>query len=191
MGCHTWAYRMVRLDEFDKVKSFVTNYLKASPTLVPEGVTEEEHIDKIFKDYTRDHKEKVTKDEIANIVRKGNKRVQTNLKKLEKCIDLKSLAKIYKSAVEDCEYTVVNGDLYVSCGFDDPCRIYGYPTESFTDVEEFINWIKEQESIKDHLISERYEQEEKKYYTGCDKTMEEKIRAFWKKYDDKVYVRFG
>lgn len=192
MSCHTWAYRMATASELKDAKEHLTEVLKGNYQYVPDGVALDEHVDHTFNMLQKTYGDDMfyTKEQLSDMIGKGNARIRRLIKKLQGDCTMKDVAKAYENYVGTCTYKVVGDCLYKECGFDEPCRIYGYPEETFTDADKFIEWIKASEA-DGKQISECYDKEEEVEHHGFDELMERKNRRFWAKFDNKVYVEFG
>lgn len=200
MGCHTWAYRMIKPNEKKAVRNDIENMLKNDFRYVPDNSTEEERINSLMKTYddaygdSELNESDPTKEDIVNMVQEGNKKIHEYLKIVHDC-DIKTLNEIFGYVGNGVKYKFLNNHIYIECGFDVPIRIYGYPEDKFTDAEKFINWIKEKEAEYGEPISEIYVKDgyydEEKRKQGFSDIMADRIREFWKHYNNKVLVEFG
>lgn len=84
--------------------------------------------------------------------------------------------------------TEVDGIIYKELYFDTIFRVYGYPEETFTDVEKLIEWLYQydQNSIVDYddgmnPIEPR----------GMTERLAEKLRKLWTEHNNSLYVHFG
>lgn len=83
-------------------------------------------------------------------------------------------------------FKVYNNKLYINIDFDYPCRVYGYPKEEFTDVNEFIEWLK----ITKYAIG--YYENNGEFTSGFTEDLEKNIRAYFKKHgENSLLIQFG
>lgn len=192
MSCHTWAYCKVKPEKEKKIRADLHKKLNRIWVIVPEGVNEEEYVDKKYNDLKNTYSYKdLTRDEVAEMIHKGNIKYRQYRSEIDTC-DSKHLGEIIEDIViDESDYIVHNSCIYEECAFDRPIRIYGYPEETFTDVDEFIEWVKKSEVEKGYAISEYYNLEDEKYVKGFDETAERLVRKFWEKYDNQVCLKFG
>lgn len=191
MSCHTWAYRMIAANELNAAKEHIIECLRANYQYVPEGISLEEHVDKEFNIISKTYGDKITctKEQFADMIKNSNIRIRKLIKKLQGDYTMKDVAKACELCGGKLAYKIVANSLYKECGFDEPCRIYCNSGESFTDADKFIKWIKDSEKCG-KPISEYYDSKKNVYNRGFNKLMERKIRDFWAKYNNKVYVEF-
>lgn len=193
MGCHTWSYRALNDSEFEETKNELISKKLGRGSFARQSypkLSEQEIVEKIYKDFKRGYGEGIEKSDVLVWVRNDTECVD----KLKNCTTMSELVRIYDNYFEDVDYKVIGDKIYVQCGFDIPVRIYGYPEESFTDPEEFIKWIKESEEKQGETISEYYIYDidgTKNRVEGYTPDMETVIKNFWQKYNNDVYVRFG
>ena len=193
MGCHTWSYRALNDSEFEETKNELISKKLGRGSFARQSypkLSEQEIVEKIYKDFKRGYGEGIEKSDVLVWVRNDTECVD----KLKNCTTMSELVRIYDNYFEDVDYKVIGDKIYVQCGFDIPVRIYGYPEESFTDPEEFIKWIKESEEKQGETISEYYIYDidgTKNRVEGYTPDMETVIKNFWQKYNNHVYVRFG
>ena len=85
-------------------------------------------------------------------------------------------------------YTEVDGILYKELYFDTIFRVYGYPEETFTDVEKLIEWLYQydQNSIVDY--DDKMNPIEPR---GMTERLAEKLRKLWTEHNNSLYVHFG
>ena len=84
--------------------------------------------------------------------------------------------------------TEVDGIIYKELYFDTIFRVYGYPEETFTDVEKLIEWLYQydQNSIVD------YDDEMNPIEPrGMTERLAEKLRKLWSEHNNSLYVHFG
>ena len=84
--------------------------------------------------------------------------------------------------------TEVDGIIYKELYFDTIFRVYGYPEETFTDVEKLIEWLYQydQNSIVD------YDDEMNPIEPrGMTERLAEKLRKLWTEHNNSLYVHFG
>lgn len=85
-------------------------------------------------------------------------------------------------------YIEVDGIIYKELYFDTIFRVYGYPEETFTDVEKLIGWLYQydQNSIVD------YDDEMNPIEPhGMTERLAEKLRKLWTEHNNSLYVHFG
>ena len=188
MSCHTWAYRQIQEKELGKYKKVFADIIKRDGMFIPDGTKFEDYLEKEYVMLTKAYGESfITREKLSKQLKREDAKLRKGLEKLENVNDMATLAKIVEDSCDiDPEYTVVNGKLYELCDFDQPCRVYGYPEETFTDCDEFIDWLKNNDV--DCVYYDREGPVEHKGF--CDK-MEKSIRDFWAEYDGNVYVNFG
>lgn len=206
MGCHTWAYRKYRQEELAKVKKIIINDLKHT-NYSPGNKFGDDYIEKeskiygsLLKDYPNDKKIAklaLHRGFLIEYLQKESKKRNKLIEDIESCKNLESLVPFVEKWIRQFTITtdikIVDGYLYEKVGFDEPCRIFGYPQVTFKDADSFIQWIqkKEEKGIK---ISQLYKIEGEKpeqLIEGFCPEMEREIRNFWLKYDNGVYVEFG
>ena len=193
MGCHTWSYRALNDSEFEETKNELISKKLGRGSFARQSypkLSEQEIVEKIYKDFKRGYGEGIEKSDVLVWVRNDTECVD----KLKNCTTMSELVRIYDNYFEDVDYKVIGDKIYVQCGFDIPVRIYGYPEESFTDPEKFIKWIKESEEKQGRIISEYYIYDidgTENRVEGYTSDMETVIKNFWQKYNNDVYVEFG
>ena len=193
MGCHTWSYRALNDSEFEETKNELISKKLGRGSFARQSypkLSEQEIVEKIYKDFKRGYGEGIEKSDVLVWVRNDTECVD----RLKNCTTMSELARIYDNYFEDVDYKVIGDKIYVQCGFDIPVRIYGYPEESFTDPEKFIKWIKESEEKQGRIISEYYIYDidgTENRVEGYTSDMETVIKNFWQKYNNDVYVEFG
>lgn len=190
MSCHTWAYRKIKPEEESNFRKYVKEELLADYRLVPDNMTEEEHVNNLWEKHFKSDEDvdnDISLDELKTFVKKGNKKIKFYLQQIDTC-SMKTLEKAYKFAF-DIKYKFYKGNCYIECGFDRPVRIYGYQEEKFTDAKKFIEWIKNKESELNKPICTLYTENGQK--TGFSEDVEKAVYDFWNKYDGNVLVEFG
>ena len=201
MGCHTWAYRKIKADELEKAKTSIIANIKDDIRYVPKNVNVEKHINDVYNELLQlydgnENEMDYSKKELANDVKENYKTLQKVVENLENAKTAEEIAKLMIDEklyrfYHNVEYHAHGDGLYVECGFDVPVRVYGYPEESFTDAEKFIEWLKEYDSTGTRVIMYTDDGVKKGFSEGFNEEMEKAIRDFWEKYDNEVYVEFG
>jgi len=190
MGCHTWAYRKIKETELDSVKEDLVKKLENDLMYYTTVEQEQELVEidiGLCKDYVLDKstpeefrqecQSHIDNRELAvQEVRKTNNRIKEAIRNIKKCDTVSQLADMWDSIndsfLTSTDYASHDGSLYQYVAFDEPYRVYGYPEETFTDCYKFIEWLADTD----------------REYTRED---ELRIRNFWKKYDNEVYLTFG
>ena len=204
MGCHTWAYRKYRQDEIKTIKKVMVKELMSGGEYLPNNKIEDNYVDaeqKIYKSLLEDYPDdkkllelSTDRDALKRHLEKTNKKIHTLIADIEKCEDIESLiplCKIWHSMVLSTDLKVINDAIYEEIGFDEPCRIYGYPEETFLNADEFINWIKKNESNGNHTVRLYINDDTGNFIDGICPQTEKAIRDYWQKYNNEVYVEFG
>jgi len=202
MGCHTWAYRKFKQDEIDVIKQTMLVDLKHTD-YSPDDHFDDDYIEKeikLYRSLAKDEpqggeiwKRAYDKDYLIKYLTRESKKRRELIDNINKCCDIESLipyVKKWQRFTISVDLKIVDGWIYKEIGFDEPCRIYGYYEDHFTDVDEFIGWIKKKES-NGKVISRLYVHDERNYIDGMCNEMEKAIRDYWNKYDNNVYVEFG
>lgn len=186
MGCHTWTYKKVTaLSEEEKAGfvnkelDFLENWWGFKKPVEDVIRTVEKWFEtqsELFEDETKTPTEyaldmiKEYKDRLNNYKSKGFEAF------LNEYGDKLSSVLI--------EY---NGTLYVNIGVDTPCRVYCYSEKEFTDVDEFINWLK----VTDNSFG-YYSYECSEFIEGFTVGLEQQIRNYFKlNGEDDLLIKFG
>jgi len=189
----------------DKVKKIITDDLKHID-YSPDNKFGDDYIEKqsniykrLLEDYPEDKriaKLALHRGYLIEHLQKESKKRNKLIKDIENCKDLESFipfVKKWHSFVISTDFKIIDGVLYKKVGFDEPCRIFGYPQVTFKDADSFIKWIQKKEE-KGKKISQLYKIEGEKpeqLIEGFCPEMEKEIRDFWQRYDNEVYVEFG
>lgn len=204
MGCHTWAYRKYRQDEVKTIKKVMVKELMSGGEYLPNNKIEDDYVDaqqKIYKSLVEDYpddkkllKLSTDRDALKRHLEKTNTKIQTLIADIEKCEDIKALiplCKLWHNMVLSTDLKVINDAIYEEIGFDEPCRIYGYPEDTFLNADEFINWIKKEESKGETIVRLYINDDSRNFIDGICPQTEKAIRDYWQKYNNEVYVEFG
>lgn len=186
MGCHCWTYKTVESLTDEEKQYFVNKELdelknwwgfKVSNEKVIKTVTKWFNSDKEgwYKDVTETPKEYA-----LNMIQEFTAKLNDVQEKgFDAIIANKdtSITPLFK------EY---NNKLYININFDYPCRVYGYPEEEFTDVNEFIEWMK----ITKHAVG--YYEDNGEFISGFTEGLEKNIRSYFKKHgESNLLIKFG
>ena len=189
MSTHSWTYIPVKPQEIESVREDMIDSLKKNYKYWNESNRLDEFVD--------DQYEKIQECCFGNFFQTKNefkKSVITATKAIKKVVE--KILNSHKSGIEaaiesklltDDKYKVVKGEIYKQAFVDYPVRLY-VDAPSFTDADELINWIKENET--DGRICAFYK-ENGDVKNELDEEGEETIRQFWREHNNKVYMEFG
>jgi len=186
MGCHTWVYiKLSALSEEQKqtivqqktqelensfvINSSVDDIVQELEQLEPEDA--QMILDgKTPQQYAEDAKKEITyrwndlKNKGFNSKEIQNQKYNMNIRKF-------------------------NGEKYYYLAFDTPFRIFGYPTEEFTDKEQLLNWL-QKTHYRYGYYNGNYE-----FVEGYTEELVKRINDFFEKYDKNnehvLHVHFG
>lgn len=189
MSCHTWAYTPLKEEDVNKFKASLLDQITYWPCIPLEGESHEDYLirrkkelEECFSYETQEEKD----EDIANVLA-DNDRDFENYKTYANFLKSDHNLQEFHNRIADfgeyyywSTFPVINGRIYKECGYDIPVRIRNYPEETFTDAEEFIKWIKE------NNIKPEYDGHE----ISLDSTAK-MIREFWAEHNNEVYVEFG
>lgn len=216
MGCHTWIYKNVNSIPKKELNEILKNEIDNSYFSFIEE--DKETWSKSIYDYYKDNLEIYKSQFDSNSLSEEDKRYWKSLKTEwqkktiddcykeydEKVSEYNRMLKLadeyfaledndvglFKKLIKyfDYNYTEVDGILYKELYFDTIFRVYGYPEETFTDVEKLIEWLYQydQNSIVDYddgmnPIKPR----------GMTERLAEKLRKLWSEHNNSLYVHFG
>lgn len=187
MSCHTWTYKKASSLTNDEKQKFVDEEIKdlenwwgfkksiedissCFQKLLKEQslVWEKEFNGRTPKQYAKDLVKEYT-DKLNNLKEIGfDGYIQ--LQK-DRC----------SSLIETC-----NDELYINIGFDDPCRVYGYREDKFTNLEEFIKFLKTTDSIMGYWDSDS------NFIEGFSDELETHVRNYFEKHGkENLLIKFG
>lgn len=186
MSCHTWTYKKVsalskeekqkfinkEIDflknwwgfkkPFSKVVDEVSEWLKHQPQVFEEefaGRTPEQYAKDLIKEY------------------------QNKLNLYENQGFSTYLIEYRHNSHELITY---KDETYIKIGFDTPCRIYGYREDKFTNVEDFINFLKTTDSDLG------FYNDNNDFIEGFSSELEKRIRDYFKKHgENNLLIQFG
>ena len=185
MGCHTWIYKNVNSIPKKELNKILKNEIDNSYFSFIEE--DKETWSKSIYDYYKDNLEIYKSQFDSNSLSEEDKQYWKSLESEwknktiddcykeydEKVSEYNRMLKLadeyfaledndvglFKKLIKyfDYNYTEVDGILYKELYFDTIFRVYGYPEETFTDVEKLIEWLYQydQNSIVDYYI-EKY-----------------------------------
>ena len=216
MGCHTWIYKNVNSIPKKELNEILKSDIDHSYFSFIEE--DKETWSKSIYDYYKDNLEIYKPQFDSNSLSEEdmqywkslkteweNKTIEDCYKEYDECVsEYNRMMKLADEffALEDndielCKklskyfnynYTEVDGILYKELYFDTIFRVYGYPEEFFTDVEELIEWLYQydQNSIVD------YDDEMNPIEPrGMTERLAEKLRKLWAEHNNSLYVHFG
>lgn len=171
MGCHTWVYKKVSALSADEQKRLVEEQIKR---------------------FKNDIVLRLSFDDAVKLVESfGVKKPIEWTKKYRKRYE-KTIADMEKNGItalkpldEDIEVTMHNGELYSYIDFDQPLRVFGYPTETFTSKNELLKWLKKTEYDFGYYVLD-------KFINGYNKVLEKRINDYFSKHgENNLYIEFG
>ena len=216
MGCHTWIYKNVNSIPKKELNEILKSDIEHSYFSFIEE--DKETWSKSIYDYYKDNLEIYKSQFDSNSLSEEDKQYWKSLKiewknktiddcykeydeKVSEYNRMLKLAdeyfaledndiELYKKLNEyfNYNYTEVDGIFYKELYFDTIFRVYGYPEETFTDVEKLIEWLYQydQNSIVD------YDDEMNPIEPrGMTERLAEKLRKLWTEHNNSLYVHFG
>lgn len=189
MSCHTWAYTPLKDEDINAFRATLLNQITHWDCIPLEGESREDYLARRKKQlnehFIYEIQEEKDKD-IAEVLEDDDRDFENYKAYASFLKSNPSFQEFHDKIVDFGEYyywsgfPVINGQIYEECGYDEPVRIFGYPEETFTDAEEFIKWIKE-----NNIKPERGGHE-----ISLDSAAK-MIRGFWEEHNNEVYVEFG
>lgn len=184
MGCHTWTYKKISALTQEEKNNIVNEAIKEAKNWWGFQDTFENIVKKVSKwpsKYTFDilngkTPEQYTVDMIDEFTEKLNRTVNEGLPYI--------IETLKDDSSRICE---VNGELYYKIGFNDPFRVYGYPSETFTNLESLLEWLKNYNNKIGF-----YDEIQQKFIDGYTQELENNIVEFFNKHGkDNLYIEFG
>lgn len=179
MGCHTWIYKKVSALTDEEKENFLTNYRENYNSWWGFELTKEELMRKIAKWEINYLKGKTIEQYADDLIEKYSfRRDEANNSTFDNIVAKygDNLTYIRRK----------NRELYMFIKFDFPFRVFGYPEDKFTNVDELINWLK----VTDNQIG--YYDEDSEFIEGFSEELENRIRDFFKKHgENSLMVDFG
>ena len=216
MGCHTWIYKNVNSlpkKELNEILKSDINHSYFS-FIEEDKETWSKSIYDYYKKNLEIYKSQFDNDSLSEEDKQylesletewQNKTIEDCYKEYDECVSeynrmLKLADKYFALEDNDIElckklnkyfnynYIEVDGIIYKELYFDTIFRVYGYPEETFTDVEKLIEWLYQydQKSIVD------YDDEMNPIEPrGMTERLAEKLRKLWTEHNNSLYVHFG
>ena len=184
MGCHTWIYKNVNSIPKKELNKILKNDIEHSYfSFIEEDKQywkslKTEWKNKTIDDCYKEYDEKVS--EYNRMLKLADEYFALEDNDIELC---KKLNKYF-----NYNYIEVDGIIYKELYFDTIFRVYGYPEETFTDVEKLIEWLYQydQNSIVD------YDDEMNPIEPrGMTERLAEKLRIVWTGDKNRLDVHFG
>lgn len=216
MGCHTWIYKNVNSIPKKELNKILKNDIKHSyfSFIEEDKETWSKSIYDYYKNNLEIYKSQFDNDSLSEEDKQywkslktewKNKTIDDCYKEYDECVSeynrmLKLADKYFALEDNDIElckklnkyfnynYIEVDGIIYKELYFDTIFRVYGYPEETFTDVEKLIGWLYQydQNSIVD------YDDEMNPIEPrGMTERLAEKLRKLWTEHNNSLYVHFG
>lgn len=179
MGSHTWIYKKVSALTDEEKENFLTNYRENYNSWWGFKSTKEELMQNV-SNWGKEYLEgKTVKQYVENMIEKYSfKRDEANNSTFDHIVTKygENLSHIRRW----------NGELYMFIKFDFPFRVFGYPEDTFTNVDELVNWLK----VTDNTIG--YYDEDGKFVEGFSEELENRIKEFFKECgENDLMVYFG
>lgn len=193
MGCHTWTYKKVTALSEEEKQYFVGKEISELKDWWGFSIPIDEVVEEVTEWFNNDPqklfaKEKRTSKKYAlDMVQKYKDKLKDYQEN-----GFEAFIRDYSSK-PTAILKSYNGELYINIGFDDPCRVYGYPEEKFTDVDEFINWLKVTDNTIGYYQSD-YDGFENnvEFIEGFTEGLEKEIKDYFKLHgEDNLLIEFG
>ena len=216
MGCHTWIYKNVNSIPKKELNEILKSDIDSSyfSFIEEDKETWSKSIYDYYKNNLEIYKSQFDNDSLPEEDKQywkslktewKNKTIDDCYKEYDECVSeynrMLKLADEYfaleDNDIELCKklnkyfnynYIEVGGIIYKELYFDTIFRVYGYPEETFTDVEKLIEWLYQydQNSIVD------YDDEMNPIEPrGMTERLAEKLRKLWSEHNNSLYVHFG
>lgn len=179
MGSHTWIYKKVSALTDEEKEKFLTNYREECNSWWGFKFTKEGLMKNVAK-WGREYlKGKTIEQCVDDLIEEYSfKRDEANNSTFDNIVT--------KYGENLSHMRRENGELYMIIKFDSPFRVFDYPEDRFTNVDELINWLK----VTDNKIG--YYDEDDQFVEGFSETLENRIREFFKRYgENSLMVYFG
>lgn len=187
MGCHTWVYKKVKALTEEEKYVLVDKEIKS----LQMWWGFKHSTDKVI----REVEEWFANDEQGLFVEETRSPVQYALDMIKKYYDKlndyqeNGFDAFIRHKQKDVGATLIkyNNELYVNIGFDTPCRVYGYPEDKFTDIDELIDWLKNTDNIIGYYVNNSCE-----FIEGFTDELENEVRNYFKKHgEENLLIEFG
>lgn len=200
MGCHTWVFKRDRKFTSAEQKTVIEATLNSLSKPMPYEEWLETDFGKMAKESQFDER-KIYEDSKAHCLT-----VETILRSAKKFADIPNdmldLLRLDSIGMETsgfrASYFIIGDWHYTHTDFDYPFRVYGYPEDTFTDVEELLSWLKKYSEENGDSVIGYYkdEAEDGTYYyefvEGYTEELEKRIRKYFNKNGKKsLYIEFG